>query len=56
MEKYTKTSENNKFSQNCPKFHIFTKIILFFKYNCNFFDQLLLPYKYHSRYYHAYAA
>ena len=33
---------------NCPQFYIFTKIIIFFKYNWIFLDQPLLPYKFHS--------
>ena len=35
--------KNIKFSQNCPKFHILTKIIIF-KYTWTFLDHLLLPY------------
>ena len=40
--------QNIDFSSNCPKFHIFTKIVIFFKYNCNVLDQLLVPYKFHG--------
>ena len=40
--------QNIKFSQYCPKFHIFTKIIIF-HIMCNFLDQLLHPYKFHGR-------
>ena len=40
--------QNIKFSQYCPKFHIFTKIV-FFKYICNFLDQLLHRYKFYGR-------
>ena len=39
--------QNIKFSRYCPKFHIFTKIVIF-KYICNFLDQLLLPYKFYG--------
>ena len=34
-------------SGNCPKFHKFTKIVIF-KFNWNYLDQLFLPYKYHG--------
>ena len=40
--------QNIKFSQYCPKFHNFTKIVIF-KYTCNFLDQLLHPYKFNGR-------
>ena len=40
--------QNIKFSRYCPKFHIFTNIVIF-KYFCNFLDQLLHPYKFHGR-------
>ena len=40
--------QNIKFSRYCPKFHIFTNIVIF-KYLCNFLDQLLHPYKFHGR-------
>ena len=40
--------QNIKFSRNCPKFHIFTKIVIC-KFICNFLDQLLHPYKFHGR-------
>ena len=40
--------QNIKFSRYCPKFHIFAKIVIF-KYICNFFYQLLHPYKFHGR-------
>ena len=33
----------------CPKFHIFTKNRNFLKNDCNFLDQLLLPYKFYGR-------
>ena len=39
--------QNINFSWNCPKFHIFAKIIIF-KYNWTFLDQLLLPYKFYG--------
>ena len=41
-------SQNIKFSRYCPKFHIFTNIVIF-KYICNFLDQLFDPYKFHGR-------
>ena len=40
--------QNIKFSRYYPKFHIFTKIVIF-KYICNFLDQLLHPYKFYGR-------
>ena len=40
--------QNIKFSRYCPKFHIFTNIIIF-KYICNFLDPLLHPYKFYGR-------
>ena len=40
--------QNIKFSRYCPKFHIFTKIVIF-KYICSFLDQLLHPYKFYGR-------
>ena len=40
--------KNIKFSRYCPKFHIFTKIVIF-KYICHFLDQLLHPYKFYGR-------
>ena len=40
--------QNIKFSRYCPKFHIFTNIVIF-KYFCNFLDQMLHPYKFHGR-------
>ena len=40
--------QNIKFSRYCPKFLIFTKILIF-KYICNFLDQLLHPYKFCRR-------
>ena len=40
--------QNIKFSWYCPKFHIFTKIVIF-KYICNFLDQLLHPCKFYGR-------
>ena len=36
--------KNINFSRNCTKFHMLT-IILLFKYNWNFLDQILLPYE-----------
>ena len=39
--------QNIDFSRNCPEFYIITKIKIF-KYNCNFLDQLLLPYDFHG--------
>ena len=41
--------QNIKFSRYCPKFHIFTNIVIFFKYIRNFLDQLLHPYKFYVR-------
>ena len=40
--------QNINFSRYCPKFHIFTKIVIF-KYICNFLAQLLHPYKLYGR-------
>ena len=40
--------QNIKFSRYYPKFHIFTKMVIF-KYICNFLDRLLHPYKFHGR-------
>ena len=40
--------QNIKFSRNCPKFHVFTKNVIF-KHNCTFIDQLLHPYKFYGR-------
>ena len=40
--------QNIKFSRNCPKFHIFTKFVIF-KYICNFLDHVLHPQKFHGR-------
>ena len=43
--------ENNiDFSRNCPKFHLFTKMVIFESILEFFFflDQLLLPYKFHG--------
>ena len=40
--------QNIKISRYCPKFHIFTNIVIF-KYICNFLDQLLHPYKFYGR-------
>ena len=37
-----------KFSRYCPKFYIFTNIVIFQVY-CNFLDQLLHPYKFYGR-------
>ena len=42
--------QNIKFSRNCPKFHIFTLIVIFQVYYSNFLDKLLHPYKFHDRY------
>ena len=39
--------QNMKFSRNCPKFHIFTKIVIL-KYICNFLDQLLHLYEFYG--------
>ena len=36
------------FQENCPKFYIFTNILVF-RFNCNFLHHLLLPYKFHDR-------
>ena len=41
--------QNIKFSQNYPKLHIFTEIVIFLKYICNFLDQLLHPYNSYGR-------
>ena len=41
--------QNIKFSRYCPKFHIFTNIVIFQVFFCNFLDQLLHPYKFHGR-------
>ena len=48
LELFNYCQQNNKFSQNCPKFHIFTKIIIlkvFWKY----LDKLLLPCNFYGR-------
>ena len=41
--------QNINFSRNCPKFHIFTKIIIFQVSFPNFLDHLLHPYKFYGR-------
>ena len=41
--------QNNKFSRNCPKFHIFTKIVIFQVHLHLFLDQLVYSDKFHSR-------
>ena len=39
--------QNIKFSRNCPKFQIFTRIVIFQEY-LHFLDHLLHPYKFHG--------
>ena len=38
--------QNINFSRYCPKFHIFTNIVIFI---CNFLDELLHPHKFYGR-------